>query len=287
MENISVKCVIFNYNLGKEADKIYEKLLNDGFNSQDLILVDNGSDEGLEADNTNFSLPWNCRFSGQSSLTLRYLNTYFPSDFYFLITTSATLDLELNYFEKVKIIIEKLGADFGFVASSLHGGKTNLSAPKQDKDNITVEFVDIYEYQPIMLILSNKLVTKCIELEAAYFNIELKRGWGIDRELKYVADLFGYRALVSKEMYVEWSTNLTHVKGVADESQIDYWNNADLEMNQTFRIKYGLFWRFLFHTTHKFKNKLNYFRAPVIITGKIANSIFNLFFSSSTTNDRR
>ena len=264
---MNVKCVIFNFNLGFETDIIFNKLITDGFNVENIIVVDNGSSENLKSKYTNFSIPTNCRFSGQANLALRYLMNYNSDEYYLLITTSAILLEDINYYKEINNLINN-NNNIGFIASSLIGGRTNESSPLQNRDNMESELTDIYMYQPIAILVSHDLLSLCVEKNASYFNLDLIRGWGIDRELKYISDRNGLKTLISKSFCVEWATNLTHTKGVADESQKEYWYHANNEMQNTMKKKYGIFWNEKFKSSHYCK-KVNYIHMVSLIVKKM------------------
>lgn len=234
--------VIFNFNLPEKTDCIYEKLITDGFNKSDIIVVDNGSDKSPLAKNTNLALPKNVRFTGQAYMALTYLLDFYEFDNVLLITTSAGLKNEVNYLNEVHSICDDFDNDFGFVSASLTGGDTDSNAPEQSLENISERYIKLYKYQPIMILVSKKLLKYCRENEAAYFNLLLKRGWGIDRELQYVADSNDLTCRISRDLSVIWDTNLTHKKGLADESRDKYHQQANIEMEAVFSNRYGYNW---------------------------------------------
>lgn len=244
--------VIFNYNLPSETTEIYTKLLSDGFDKKDIIVVDNGSDAKLKPSCANFLLPKNTRFTGQAFLTSTLLLEYYNYDSFLYLTTSAKLVNEVNYFIEVKkcaSIMKK--ENIGFIVASLFGGRTADSAPEQHVNCLENDFTAVYNYQPIATLISKDLLMKCKEDAAAYFNLNLKRGWGIDRELQYTANKHGMKCFTSKYFMVEWVTNLTHSKGVADESVSKYRTEAEFEMVNAMISRYGVNW------SKKFKSKFD------------------------------
>lgn len=236
--------VIFNYNLPDEVDNIYAKLLSDGVCRDDIIVVDNGSDKCLIPESANFILPKNLRFTGQAYLTSNLLLDFYEYDYYVYITTSARLLSHIDYFKEVVKVIENMGkSNAGFTVASLTGGRTKDSAPDQDVDILTEDYHQIFDFQPIVTVVSRRLISLCKASESAYFNLDLKRGWGIDRELQYISNLNNLPCYVSKSLVVEWRTNLAHRKGVADESVSNYRTEAELEMLSVFSDKYGMDWQ--------------------------------------------
>jgi hypothetical protein len=242
-----MKVIIFNYNLPEETEEIYNKLILDGFEKGDVIVVDNGSDKARLPKYTGFMLPKNIRFTGQSFMALTYLLDFTDFTEVLLITTSAKLYNNLNYYALYKEKSTYLKNNkIGYVVSSLDGGLTEKTAINQYVHNLTEEYSYVFDYQPIVTLVSRKLLEICRADKAAYFNLKLIRGWGIDRELQYVANKSGLKCVVSKSLLIEWRTNQAHVKGVADESVKTYRTEAEIEMMKVFNKKYGVNWLELF-----------------------------------------
>ncbi|MFM2637862.1 hypothetical protein [Vibrio vulnificus] len=235
--------VIFNYNLPDEADSIYSKLVSDGVCPKSIIIVDNGSDKDKIPKSANFILPKNLRFTGQAYFTSTLLLDFYDYDYCVYITTSAGLFDYINYCKEVNRVINYMTLNnAGFTVASLKGGRTKDSAPNQDIDSLKRDYQQVFDYQPILSVISIELLSLCRTSNSAYFNLDLKRGWGIDRELQYVANLNNLPCFVSKRLSVEWRTNLAHQKGVADESVSNYRTEAELEMLSVFSDKYGSDW---------------------------------------------
>ncbi|MFM4940801.1 hypothetical protein [Aeromonas enteropelogenes] len=273
---MNTKVVIFNYNLPEESDIIYNKLILDGFLKKDVFLVDNGSDKAVKAENTNFSLPINVRFTGQAFMFLTYLLKFIEFDNVLLVTTSAGLKDDINYLDELNALKNDFnGQEFGFISASLNGGLTDTNAPEQSVDNITSKYKEVYAYQPIATLVSKRLLELCSATNSAYFNLDLKRGWGIDRELQYIANKNNLRCFVSRDFTVEWRTNLTYNKNMADESKSSYHGNALQEMQTVLVKKYGLNWEALF--------KESFYKGKVDFKEKVKSSIkgvltkFNLY----------
>ncbi len=236
--------IVFNYNLPNETTHIYEKLVFDGFNKNKILIVDNGSDKQPAASCTNFSLPVNVRFTGQAFMAISYLLNFFQFDHLLLITTSAGFLEERNYVKDLEKVIEhSKNHKAGFITSSLIGGSTELNAPDQNHALINKDFTNVYKYQPIATVISRQLLVLCQKSSSAYFNLSLKRGWGIDRELQYIANINKMPCYVSKDFVVEWKTNLAHRKKLADESLENYHSEAKIEMIQVLEKKYGRSWK--------------------------------------------
>ncbi|EOC1802131.1 hypothetical protein ACI1IE_004188 [Vibrio vulnificus] len=238
--------IIFNYNLPGKTTAIYEKLLLDGFEDTQIMVVDNGSDRAEIARSTNFLLPFNIRFTGQAYMALTFIMEFCEFDNLVMITTSAGLKDELNYMECLNRVLDDHSYKFGYITASLSGGDSETNAHEQMTTNLEHEYKQIYKYQPIFTVISKELITKCRESKSSYFNLDLKRGWGIDRELQYIANIHGLPCYVSKSLSVNWDTNLTHRKGMADESREKYHLEASIEMESVFSKKYGLNWNDIF-----------------------------------------
>ncbi|MDH5986969.1 hypothetical protein L8R81_18445, partial [Vibrio splendidus] len=220
---MKICAVIFNYNLPYETNEIYNKLLSDGFDRNNILVVDNGSEANLKPSCANFILPKNIRFTGQSFITSTLLLEYYDYDCFIFLTTSAKLVDNINYFSEVNKCADLMKKEnLGFIAASLFGGRTEDSAPEQNVTLLKKEFTPVYNYQPIATLISRNLLVKCKENNSAYFNLDLIRGWGIDRELQFTANEHGMKCYISKSLVVEWATNLAHKKGVADESVNNY-----------------------------------------------------------------
>ena len=242
---MKIQCVIFNYNLPKQTDNIYDILIKNNFSPDHITVVDNGSDKAPPALSTNFSLPFNVRFSGQANLTLQYLMTYRPSRYYLLITTSAELDPIVNYYQICDHIIDELSESLGVVMASLIGGETEKITPEQSHDDLAhhaMPYRSVYSAQPIMTLVSHQLLSICYKKRAAYFNTGLKRGHGIDIELQHMALTHGLTTFVSRDLWVHWKTNQAHKLKLADESAYEYRCKAQAEMEKCFAKRYGEQW---------------------------------------------
>ncbi|MEC6798767.1 hypothetical protein VXS03_17050 [Photobacterium sp. S4TG1] len=246
---MKIQCVIFNYNLPKQTDETYDCLIKNNFSQDHIIVVDNGSDKAPPALSTNLALPFNVRFSGQANVTLKFLMTYRPSDYYLLITTSAKLDPIVNYLDICHQTIDELSASFGVVMASLEGGETETISPEQSHHDLThhnIPYRSTYSAQPIMTLVSHQLLSICYKKHAAYFNTDLKRGHGIDIELQHMALNHGLTAVVSRDLWVHWITNQAHKLKLADESAYEYRCLAQAEMEKCFAKRYGEQWEIQF-----------------------------------------
>jgi hypothetical protein len=241
-----IRPIIFNYNMPENSGELFAKLVRDGFSEKEILLVDNGSDKYPVPDQANFKLPYNIRFTGQAYMALTYLLDFFDDENYLLITTSGRMLDGVNYKEKFENHLTVTNGNYGFISAGLFGGLTATNAPEQmfmPKDG---GLVKVYKYQPIVMMVSRKLLQACRKYSAAYFNLNLKRGWGIDRELQFMANLNEINCYVDRSMPVEWLTNSTHASGRADESTTSYWKAAGGEMDNCFNLKYGPGWENLF-----------------------------------------
>lgn len=242
---MTIQPVIFNYNLPDQTDEIYDHLVQCGFDEKSILVVDNGSDKATKPKSTNLALPFNIRFSGQANITLNLLMTYRPSPYYLLITTSAELEATLNYKQICQRIIDENSSSFGVVMASLIGGETAKISPQQSHEYLRqndIAYCTLYSAQPIMTLISHELLLICQKNNAAYFNIQLIRGHGIDIELQHMALTHGLMTYVSRDLWVYWKTNQVHKLQLADESAEEYRCQAQAEMEQCFAIKYGDHW---------------------------------------------
>lgn len=242
--------IILNYNLPEEADNIYTKLVKDGF--EQIIVVDNGSDKQPVPHSVNFRLPRNIRYTGQARMVLIYCMDYFPSEYYWLITTSTELLPEVNY---MKCIHEAI--------SDMRNFKHSLISPSFDQD-----LPDKYHFhstplnqgrkygiahpmltQNIAALLPHDILSLCREQQAAFFNLDLYRGHGIMAEYNYCAVKRGYFPVIAYDMPVRWVMNPTHEKKVDVESKEMYLDQAAIEFHKSFAKRYGQFWRSTFVQT--------------------------------------
>lgn len=252
-----IRPVIFNYNMPEISVNLFDKLVSDGFSKEEIILVDNGSDRFPAPDYSNFRLPHNVRFTGQAYMTLTYLLNFFNDQHFLLITTSGRLLSDVNYKDRFTQSINTTGGQYGFITSGLFGGLTDTNAPEQIFIPGETRLARVYKYQPIVMAVSRKLLELCQKYSAAYFNLNLRRGWGIDRELQFIADLSGINCYADQSIPVEWLTNSTHAAGRADESAQAYWKHAGKEMNDCFGTRYGSDWENLFQSAFRGEIKMN------------------------------
>ena len=246
-----IKVIVLNYNLGEYADELNEKLVSDGFKKDEIILVDNGSDKAPAAKYTNFQLPYNVRVSEQINIVLRYLIYYFPHDYYFIISTSARLIKKVNYFEAAQKAVSDLANNrVGFITCSFIGDNLENN-PQLDNQNLSRDYTLVTDFQPIATIYSSEIIETCLKRGAGPFNLDLKRGWGMDLELKFIAETLKMENYVSKELVVEWRQNYLHNIGLADESVESYRRLASEEMFVSFNKRYGKKWQVLFGIKEK------------------------------------
>ena len=179
-------------------------------------------------------------------MALTYLLDFFDDQNYLLITTSGRMLDEINYKEKFEDHLTALAGNYGFISAGLFGGLTATNAPDQMYMPKQGGLAKVYKYQPIIMMVSRKLLEVCRRYSAAYFNLQLKRGWGIDRELQFMANLSEINCYVDRSLPVEWLTNSTHASGRADEPTQSYWQEAGKEMESCFGLKYGKDWENIF-----------------------------------------
>lgn len=232
-----------NYNLPSHADGIYEKLIKDGFNKNNVILVDNGSDKADVAKNTTMRLPWNIRVTGQMKMSMDYLLDYFPEDYYLYISTSASLYDDINYKQVIDYIIDDLSSqNVAMIASSLSGGLYK-NFPTQNHDLLKYEYSIVGLLQPMMVIYEDRFLRSCRNNNIGCYNPSLIRGHGIDTEMRFFADKINKKCIVARDMHIEWLTNHTHVLGLADEPRSQYKAKARKEAVNAFYDRYGKNWR--------------------------------------------
>lgn len=256
---MNIKALVLNYNLADVADQLYEKLVYDGFDKNNIISVDNGSDKNKPSKYANLILPFNIRLPGQVKVALNYLADYFPADYYLLVTTSVSLSDDVNYYNIVNDVLKELeGEDISCIAPSLKGDEVKYSNAKNiQHDLISSKFVHDFHFQPVMLLISHKFLNYMRKREFGYYNSKLFRGWGLDYEIQFYSNLKGYKCLVSRDMWCNWNINLTHKKNMADEDRASYQDKAWNEADSYFSKKFTKFWDHLFYLTYRLSTKFS------------------------------
>jgi hypothetical protein len=274
-----MKFVIFNFNMKFETSEIYSRLIADGVNATDIIIADNGSDDNEIHFKTRFRTPKNIRFIGQSFLLSSYLLNFEKDQEFVYITTSATLNAGHNYRDCITEVVNK-NNNWGFISASFNNDiPTSGPSHLQHVSKVDSEFSEVFIYQPVFLIISRRLLEKCYDDGSAYFNLALNRGWGLDFELQYTANIHGMRNFISKNLQVGWMTNAGHKQGKMDESLDSYQNHAYQEMDSVFSKRYGIDWKSIFFSEFKnIKYKKNLFEYLKLVVKKTKKSVRQLRF---------
>ena len=236
---------ITNYNLPRQSDTIYNKLITDGFHPNQIILADNGSDKAPLAKNTNFQIPNNIRCPGICCELANYVLEKIPAKYYLYFGTSAKLLDYINYHQAFKEIIENIEkTNIGIVAPALINDEM-IGLDHQNYTLLPNQPQKIKNFQPIGLLLSHEFLVDCRNNSVAFFSREFRktRGWGSEVELAFFALKNNYKIIVDKRFSIEWRKNFLHFKNLADESTKNYRENAEKEMSAYFSLKYGANWR--------------------------------------------
>ncbi|HDY67938.1 MAG TPA: hypothetical protein ENH85_09125 [Candidatus Scalindua sp.] len=261
----TIKPIILSYNLPKETDQIHDKLVNDGF--KDIIVVDNGSDKCPPAKSANLLLPKNIRATGQAKIALMYCMSYFPADYYWLITTSTVLLDRVDYVKKIQEAFQDLREiEVGVLSPALDSNKA-IATQRYTAENAKKQYLICFHPELVASLVSHKLLEKCREKKKAYFEKAFVRGWGCNYELLHEAVLGNAWAVIHHSMPVKWVSNLGYKKNVGGEDLESYFKNAGREMETTLTKKYGRNWyRKMFSLyvkkVHKLKFSYNIDREP-------------------------
>lgn len=234
--------VILNYNQPEEADKIYEKLINDGF--KDIISVDNGSDLKPKAKFANFTLPKNIKAVGQIKMALIYAMDYFPADYYWIINTSSELVDNVNYktaLNKSILSITKDGINPGIISPSLISDETMKHQIYNEETS--KDFSIACWCECISPLISHKLLEKTRQNNTGFFEPETQRGWTAGHEIGFEAVKNELWWVLDHKLPVKWNKNIGYKKNVGGESLKKYKTEAASEMKRILRRKYGVLWR--------------------------------------------
>lgn len=254
----TVKPIILSYNLPKETDLLYKKLVKDGF--RDIVVVDNGSDKCPPAKSANFLLPKNIRFTGQAKISLIYCMDYFPADYYWLITTSAVLLPNLNYQKKIQQAYKNLDKiNLGVLSPALTNNKA-IASQQYTAENLKRRYSICFHPEMVASLVSHKLLKICRERKQAYFEKNFVRGWGADYELYYAGFQNNLWSVIAHNIAIGWNNNIGYKKNLGGESLNTYFKKAGQEMEGVLRKKYGKEWyKKMFSLYLKKVNKIKFF----------------------------
>lgn len=257
-EAFSLRVLVCSYNLPKETEAIYEKLLRDGFDRSDIIVIDNGSDKFPPASCANFKLPFNIRFTGQARMGLDYLMDYFPASHYWLISTSTILSEKINYRESLYNAVSRLqtyqpailGHSFEkdqeiyrYIYKTpeerqRYESQFSVQSWSEEKTAHKAGLIDGW-LQLISTVFTHDLLEEARRTGSGFWNRDLYRGWGIAAELIYVANRMGKCALVLYDSHVTWVQNKTYRENKDVESIEEYRKKASAEEKAAFEKRYG------------------------------------------------
>ncbi len=242
MDNRRILPIILNYNQPEETDKIYEKLINDGF--EDIISVDNGSDIMPRAKSANFILPKNIKAVGQTKMALIYAMDYFPADYYWIINTSSELLEEINYKKRLNESLDVIlnnNVRLGILSPSL----ISYEAIKHQeyKENFRWTYSVCCWCECIAPLISHELIEITRTNKTGFFEPEAQRGWVTTHELGYEAIKNELWWILDHKLPVKWNRNLGYKKNVGGESLSIYREEAAAEMKTILKNKYGKYWR--------------------------------------------
>jgi len=252
----TIQPIVLSYNQPEETNKIYNKLIQDGFTN--VIVVDNGSDKRKPAKCANLLLPRNIRAIGQIKMSLIYCMDYFPADYYWMITTSAQLLPQINYKKNFYKALRELSPviDIGVLVHSLDS-KDAFDYQSYSEENKKKKYCICHNVEPVAALLSHKLLEVCRKNKIAYFEKGFKRGWGADIELSHHAALNSLWCIAVYDTPIGWTPNVGYKKKLGGESLENYFVQATQEMHSVLSRKYGGNWpeKFLKEFKQRVKNK--------------------------------
>jgi len=267
--------IILNYNQPEETDKIYEKLVNDGF--EEIISVYNGSDIMPRAKSANFILPKNIKAVGQTKMALIYSMDYFPADYYWIINTSSELLDEINYKERLNKSIDDIisnGINLGVLSPALISEE--VIKHQEYKKNASHNYSLCCWCECIAPLISHELLEKTRINKSGFFESRAKRGWVTTHELGYEAVQNQLWWILDNKLPVKWNRNLGYKKNVGGESLNSYREEAASEMKKILTDKYGKYWRIKLYLNFLKKTKEK--RFPFKIVPYDPFGIWKMFF---------
>jgi len=255
--------IVLNYNQPEETDKIYEKLVRDGF--EDIISVDNGSDIMPQSKSANFILPKNIKAVGQTKMALLYAMDYFPADYYWIINTSSELLEEINYKERLNQsldVVTRNNVKVGILSPALISDETIKH--QEYKENPRYNYSVCCWCECIAPLISHELIEKTRINKTGFFEPRAQRGWVTTHELGYESAKNELWWILDHKLPVKWNRNLGYKKNVGGESLITYRAEAAAEMKRILSDKYGKHWRIKLYLNFIKKTKEKKFPYKVI-----------------------
>ncbi len=263
MNNRRILPIILNYNQPEETDKIYEKLIKDGF--KDIISVDNGSNLRPKANSANFILPKNIKAVGQAKMALIYAMDYFPADYYWIINTSSELAENINYKQRLNSSLDKIinaGINVGILSPALISDE--VINHQRYRENPPQDYSLCCWCECIAPLISHELLEKTRKNETGFFEKKAERGWITTHELGYESANNQLWWILDHNLPVKWNRNIGYKKNVGGESLKDYRINAANELKQILFKKHGKHWRIKLYLNFLKKTKQKQFPYKVI-----------------------
>ncbi|OGI00069.1 MAG: hypothetical protein A2039_00300 [Candidatus Melainabacteria bacterium GWA2_34_9] len=263
MDTRRILPIILNYNQPEETDRIYKKLVNDGF--KDIISVDNGSDIMPRAKSANFILPKNIKAVGQTKMALIYAMDYFPADYYWILNTSSELFEEINYKERLSESIDSIidsGINLGILSPALVSDE--VIKHQQYKENSRCNYSVCCWCECIAPLISHELLEKTRINHSGFFESKAQRGWVTTHELGYEAVQNQLWWILDHKLQVKWNKNIGYKNNVGGESLNTYRSEAVAEMKMILSNKYGKYWRIKLYLNFLKKTKAKKFPYKVI-----------------------
>lgn len=240
--------LFINYNDERGVYSNLDKLLACGVEAKDIFIIDNGSIKTFPNYFNLYRVPSNIQFGGVARHSLQYFIEHTNYEFFVIMTNSCELLGSVDYLSGFRKSVKN--SRLGFVVAGLIGPAVEEHAPKQKYEQ-SGEKVQIQYPQPIATMLSRSFLRKLFQENMSYFNPELNRGWGIDREMRFACDKFQFLGYVDRALPVRWNKNYLHVEGLVDERVRTYFDDAESEMRSAFTRRYGAGWESLFESAFR------------------------------------
>ncbi|RAP27112.1 hypothetical protein DID74_00835 [Candidatus Marinamargulisbacteria bacterium SCGC AG-333-B06] len=230
--------IIFNYNQLEDSQHWYEKLKKDKF--ENIILSDNGSRKTERSIHTNFSVEENIFFGGIARVCLDYCLKNYNFDYIWICNTSGKLIDQINYYYQFKQCIETFGKDnVGIISPALQSKEIDDVKPFHEykpKSKMPYTIVDFIE--GISIIIKKELLEYTCSHGTAYFNKNLKRGWGQDYEICLSSLKNNYMNIILSHVPILFRRNFGYKENKRSELLSNYYQKAGDELLNYIESRY-------------------------------------------------
>lgn len=244
MKKVKILPAIIHFNQPQEAEDIYLKFLEDGF--EDVILCDNGSDKTKPSKYTNLLVEKNNFLRGGIMEAFSFTEENYDFEYIFYTTTSLFYHKHINY----KKMLEKAIED-------------------AEKRELNVAFFEFFDEQAIKkhdrkclqfktgisLIKGGEGTHACLRRDfydllktrkKAYFEPHFAKDWGMDWEAAYNAFINDYVILRINDAKVIRDSITPYKKNLRGETHEEYRRIAMGQFQSYYNDKFGSIARFEF-----------------------------------------